>query len=117
MFGRPAVERALAAEDARRSASGDQRSPEQRAQMFETAGISRPLSPPEGSGAAGRGFARLARLAKSFASSRPIDMAARGVTDVFDASQYLAQLLKTGHTGAADQPWEQLTTAFRMARN
>jgi hypothetical protein len=27
------------------------------------------------------------RLIKSFASSRPIDMAARGVTDVFDASQ------------------------------
>ena len=118
MFERAAVERALVAEDAKRAATGDQRTPDQRAQIFETAGISRPLSPPDGAaGAAGRGFARLARLVKSFASSRPIDMAARGVTDVFDASVYLAQLMKTGHTSAADHPWEQLATAFRMARN
>ena len=118
MFGREAVERALAAEAAKRAASADPALQERNAQMFETAGISQPrASAAASSGAAGRSLARITRLIKSFASSRPIDMSARGVTDVFDASQYLAQLLKTGHTSAVDQPWEQLTTAFRMSRN
>ena len=116
MLGRERIENALSSEAFKRLVSG--RASGDVAQMFATTGIRQPSSPgKETVGSAGaRGPARIAQLARSFASSRPIDMASYGIHNVFDASQHLDELLIAGRTGFGYRPWEQVAAALRIAR-
>ena len=87
--------------------------------MFATTGLQQPSSVgTEADGAASaRGSARVTQLARSFAATRPIDMASHGVHNVFEASLHLDELLIAGRTGFGHRPWEQVAAAFRLARD
>ena len=116
ILGREGIENALASEAFERLTSG--RSSSEVAQMFATTGIQQPSSVgKETADAAGaKGAARVTRLAKSFAATRPINMASYGVHNVFEASQHLDEILVAGRTGFGYRPWEQIAAAFRLAR-
>jgi hypothetical protein len=108
------IARVLTHEAALRAAAG--RSPAEIDQMQATAGVTATRSAPRGHALARRHRSRWARLARSFASTRPIDMASHGVRDVFGASTVLESLLEHDRAGLAHRPLQQITTALRLAR-
>ena len=114
VLGREHIENALASEASKRRAAG--RLPAETFQVYATVGIPKHDSAATEPAARTWVPARAAQLARSFASTRPIDMNLHEVSDVFGASQVLDGLLSAGQRGIGHRPFAQFAAALRLAR-
>lgn len=109
MLGEARIRATLQKEAAAREAAG--RAAQESAQMYATAGMT-----PGAGAAVPQGGGRAARLLRSFLDTRPIDMGAHGIRDVYGASEQFGALIAGGHTGVAYNPLEQISVAMRLAK-
>jgi glycosyltransferase involved in cell wall biosynthesis len=103
---------ALATEQRARRTDG--RGEDDTAQLFATAGLSVPAD--EAQHVWSIASSRAARMIRSFLATRPLDLRAREIGDVYAAAHYMARLIDQQSTGVMTQTIEQLMTAIRLAR-
>jgi hypothetical protein len=108
------VAKALAIEAAARLAAGQ--SPEQAQQTFVATRLD-PSSRPAPDRRYVLVINKFGRMIRSFLGSMPVNMADKGIVDVFAASHYLNKIVESRSTGLLNGLLEQVKIALKISRN